>query len=171
LTDLRDRLNEDDREFFVVAWCRHPSYIEPEKVIFIPEPLVPGVEENMRRGLHYLVRIRLVALQNVVALPGPPGDGGDEDDGGDGPVDRDERDDRGRDGDDCWSSPRRDSDGESFATDPWHRNDHPTCSYPPGGSSGSNGVGARDSLVCAQEVGHEIMVGDRLPPHACPRGG
>ena len=38
LTALRDILEDDDREFFVTAWCWDPSFIVGEQPIFIPEP-------------------------------------------------------------------------------------------------------------------------------------
>lgn len=63
-TQLRDVPVEDDREFFVTAWCWHPNFILDKHVIFIPEPSVHGVADNERSslsGLRYLVRIRLVA--------------------------------------------------------------------------------------------------------------
>lgn len=29
---------DDDREFFVMAWCLHPSFIQDEQMVFIPKP-------------------------------------------------------------------------------------------------------------------------------------
>jgi len=87
LTHTRDAPVDDDREFFVIAWCWHPNLIEREKVIFISEPRLPGVaaEERMAEpGLRYLVRVRLVAYQDWSTPPGSPnnrsGDAGNNDD-------------------------------------------------------------------------------------------
>jgi hypothetical protein len=35
---------DDDREFFVAAWCMDPSFVPEEEIIFIPEPVghIPG---------------------------------------------------------------------------------------------------------------------------------
>ena len=64
---------DDDREFFVAAWCLHPRFIPEEKIIFIPEPMVREgplrlradelIQEELPR-LRYLVRIRIVELQD-----------------------------------------------------------------------------------------------------------
>jgi hypothetical protein len=57
---------DDDREFFVAAWCLHPRFILDEKIIFIPEPCIHNpVEATLVEllGLRYLVRLRLVAFQ------------------------------------------------------------------------------------------------------------
>jgi len=40
-SDFRDRPLIADREFFVTAWCWHPSFIRNEQVIYIPELRVP----------------------------------------------------------------------------------------------------------------------------------
>jgi hypothetical protein len=91
---------DDDREFFVAAWCLHPKFVPDEKVIFIPEPnpLVPGnalyvnAEEvvlNRLPGLRYLVRLRIIEIQDWSTPPpsededGPSGRGADEDDDSD----------------------------------------------------------------------------------------
>lgn len=76
----------DDREFFVSAWCWHPSYIPAEQVIFIPEPQLPGVlVEDRLPGLWYLVRTRLVAYQDWSTPPPSLPRDDDVDDGhGDG---------------------------------------------------------------------------------------
>lgn len=88
---------DDDREFFVVAWCLHPQFVPDEKIIFIPEPnpLVHGealyiqadeVVLNWLPGLRYLVRLRIVEIQDWSTPPptdddeGPPGWGNAEDD-------------------------------------------------------------------------------------------
>lgn len=66
---------DDDHEFFVAAWCLHPSFVPDEKIIFIPEPnvripgnaLYIGVEEvvlNRLLGLCYLVHLRIVEYQD-----------------------------------------------------------------------------------------------------------
>lgn len=99
LTDIRDRPIEDDREMFVVAWCSHPSFIEPEKLVFIPEPRIPWAqhdihEQRLRRGLHYLIRVRLVMHQNFEDPPGTPPPADDGDHGGEG-RDNDDQDDEG----------------------------------------------------------------------------
>ena len=51
LTNLRDRPPEDDREYFVSAWCWHPQLIEPEKLLYIPDPNIRPSEptENTMR--------------------------------------------------------------------------------------------------------------------------
>ncbi|CAD6229522.1 unnamed protein product [Miscanthus lutarioriparius] len=41
ITRLRDIPDDDDREFFVKAWCKHPDLIEDEQTISIPEPVLP----------------------------------------------------------------------------------------------------------------------------------
>jgi hypothetical protein len=33
---------EDDDRFFVVAWCIHPKLVPEEKIVVIPEPVLPG---------------------------------------------------------------------------------------------------------------------------------
>lgn len=64
---------DDDREFFVAAWCFDPIFIPDEKTIFIPEPnaRVPGnalyleADEailNKLPGLRYPVWIRIVEI-------------------------------------------------------------------------------------------------------------
>jgi hypothetical protein len=57
LSQFRDILDDDDREFFVQAWCWHPSFIERQKLIFVPEPPALGVyvEPTSAPGLRYLV--------------------------------------------------------------------------------------------------------------------
>lgn len=68
----RDVPADDDREFFVAAWCLHPRFIPDEKIIFIPEPRVPNpveaVEDELP-GLRYLVRVCLVVFQDWNMLP------------------------------------------------------------------------------------------------------
>ena len=133
LTDLRDGLKEDDREFFVTAWCSNIDHIEPQKLVFIPEPRVfsgqlDGQEQRMRRGLHYLVRVRLVAYQNFTEQPGtlPPADDNNEDDNAD--DDRGQPDDhRAGEGSDYWPTPRRDSEDDSPDSDPRHGRHIPFC--------------------------------------------
>jgi len=85
--DFRDRPTIDDHEFFVSAWCWHPSFIPTEVVIFIPKPHVLGVlpPELWASGAHlpglrYPVRTRLVAYQDWGAPPGSPDVGGGHDD-------------------------------------------------------------------------------------------
>jgi hypothetical protein len=43
---------DDDREFFMAAWCQHPRLIPEEQAIFIPEPnvLIPGNALALRAG-------------------------------------------------------------------------------------------------------------------------
>lgn len=85
---LRDRPEDDDREFFVQAWCRHPSLIEPEKLLHIPEPTMANAapaELDLRRGLRYRVQVRVVAQQDMEALQDPSDDDGDDNDGMGGP--------------------------------------------------------------------------------------
>jgi len=63
-TRMIDRPEDDDREYFVKAWCWHPNLIEQRKMIFISEPEVAGIpaEERTRAlGLRYLVTVRLIA--------------------------------------------------------------------------------------------------------------
>lgn len=84
-----DILEDDDHEFFIVAWCLHPRFIPGEVVIFIPEPRVNNpVEASSEElpGLRYLVRLRLVAYQDWNTPPASPAgnDGGNGDDHGDG---------------------------------------------------------------------------------------
>lgn len=82
----RDVEDNDDREFFVTAWCWHPRSIQHEQIIFIPEPSFQGACEVARSelpGLRYLVRIRLIAYQDwATPPPSPPGDAGDDGDNG-----------------------------------------------------------------------------------------
>ena len=103
LSRIRDTPTDDDREFFVMAWCWHPNFIEEEKIIFIPEPRVAGVAEDERTadpGLRYLVRTRVIAYQDWSMPPGTPddldGDNGhgndDDDDGSRRPTTDDGRD-------------------------------------------------------------------------------
>lgn len=50
---------DDDREFFVAAWCMDPSFVPEEEIIFIPEPVghIPGdalylqADEEMTDGV------------------------------------------------------------------------------------------------------------------------
>jgi hypothetical protein len=90
----------DDSEFFVAAWCKHPSFIDDEKIIFIPEPNVriPGhalylhtneIVLNRLPGLQYLVCIRIVEFQDW-STPPPSSDEGS----GGGNLDDDDFDDR-----------------------------------------------------------------------------
>ena len=84
---------DDDREFFVTAWCLHPRFIPDEQVVFIPEPrILSPVEATLTvlPGLRYLVRLRLVAFQDWNAPPASPADdghGGGDADEDDGPSD------------------------------------------------------------------------------------
>lgn len=127
LSQFRDVPPEDDREFFVSAWRWHPNLIQEERIIFIPEPHIPGVVMDDRLpGLRYLVRVRLVAYQDWNTSPGSP-DGGGPDDGAGG-------DDGGAGGDadntmedgevEDWPTPRRDSE-DNGSDDSNHNNYHP----------------------------------------------
>lgn len=42
--------NDDDREFFVTAWCWHPRFIQHEQIIFISELSLQGACEAMKVG-------------------------------------------------------------------------------------------------------------------------
>jgi hypothetical protein len=81
---------DDDRELFVTAWCMHPRLIPDEQVIFIPEPRLISPAEaavSVLPGMRYLVRLRLLAIQDwstPLASPGGGGGGDGNDDGGDG---------------------------------------------------------------------------------------
>lgn len=66
---------DDDREFFVSAWCMDPRFVPDEQIIFIHEPVhrIPGTVLCLRAdeevidglpGLNYLVRIRIVEFQD-----------------------------------------------------------------------------------------------------------
>lgn len=58
---------DDDRKFFVVAWCLHPCFILDEKIVFILETRIHNpveVSSEELSGLLYLVRLRLVAYQD-----------------------------------------------------------------------------------------------------------
>lgn len=84
---LRDVPDNDDREFFVTAWCWHPRFTLEEQIIFIPEHVIPGACEDLRTerpGLRYLVCLRLVVFQDWTTPPPSPGGAGNEgdDDGG-----------------------------------------------------------------------------------------
>ena len=84
-TPIRDVPEDDDHEYFVIAWCWHPSFIDPECIIFIPEPHVAvGENENLLRGMRYVLRCRVVAYQDWSTPPGSPigGDNGHEGDDG-----------------------------------------------------------------------------------------
>ncbi|EER88477.2 hypothetical protein SORBI_3010G159300 [Sorghum bicolor] len=127
VSNVRDRSIDDDREFFVQAWCKDPSLILPVDSIFIPEPLLPGVPDpGVRRGLRYQVFARVVELQGLRPPPRPPDNDDDDDaDEGDGFGG-----DAGHGFDyDYDPSPRRDSDDDSVDSDPRHRNSHPTCAF------------------------------------------
>lgn len=103
LTALQDILEDDDREFFVTAWCWDPSFIVGEQPIFIPEPQFQA-GGSAAPGLRYLVRIHVVASQNFATPPAsPPADGGTSNDGLGGDGD---------DADDFWPTPRRDSEDD-----------------------------------------------------------
>lgn len=75
---LRDIPDDDDREYFITAWCLHPRFIKNEEIVYILEPILPGFNEANRTelpGLRYLVRIRLVAYQDWhTPPPSPPAD-------------------------------------------------------------------------------------------------
>lgn len=71
---------DDDREFYVAAWCMDPRFVPEEKIIFIPEPdvLLPGgalflraedIVHDSLPGLQYLVRIRIVEFQDWNSQP------------------------------------------------------------------------------------------------------
>ena len=133
-TKMRDTPKDDDREYFVKAWCWHPNLIEDRKMIFIPEPEVAGIpaEERTRAlGLRYLITVRLIAYQDWTTPPGSLGDGGNGGPGDDaGP---DQQSDDGRD--DYWPTPRWDSDVDDSG-DSSNYNYHPTGYYPPGACLG-----------------------------------
>ena len=60
LIDRRDTPVDDDREFFVTAWCWHPQFILDEQIIYIREPRVSGVALEVQEsalGLRYLICI------------------------------------------------------------------------------------------------------------------
>ena len=109
LTDLRDTPKDDDTEFFVVAWCWHPGFIDKAHIIFVPEPRL-FEDRDSAPGLRYLVRVRVVAVQDASEAPSPPSPGNPSV-GGD--VNQNDRDD---DADfDHWPSPKRnDSDRDSW---------------------------------------------------------
>lgn len=73
-TELRDIDDDDDREYFVTAWCKHPAFIADRNLIFIPEPNAIGIAlpADALPGLSYLVRVRLVAFQDYSTPPGSP---------------------------------------------------------------------------------------------------
>lgn len=82
---------DDDREFFVAAWCLHLRFIPEEKIIFILEPSMHEGpfyhHQEELPGLRYPVRIRIVELQDW-STPEDDDDGhgwigDDEDDFGD----------------------------------------------------------------------------------------
>ena len=84
---------DDDREFFVTAWCMHRRFIPDEQIVFIPEPRILDPVEAaavVLPGLRYLVRLRLVAFQDWSTPAASPADNGhddgdaDEDGGPDG---------------------------------------------------------------------------------------
>lgn len=59
-TDVPD---DDDREFFIMAWCADSWFILYQHVLFIPEPRILSPEEASRSvlpSLSYLVRLRLI---------------------------------------------------------------------------------------------------------------
>jgi len=56
---------DDDREFFITAWCMHPWFIPDEQIVFIPEPRIHNpIEATLVElpGLCYLIRLRLVTF-------------------------------------------------------------------------------------------------------------
>ena len=83
---LRDREDDDDRDFFVTAWCKHPAFVVDHNLIFILEPVVGGVAppDDHLAGLLYLIKVRLVAIQDFSSPPGSPG-GAQQEAGGWGP--------------------------------------------------------------------------------------
>ena len=44
---LRDRKDDDDRDFFVTAWCKHPAFVVDRNLIFIPEPVLGASRHRM----------------------------------------------------------------------------------------------------------------------------
>lgn len=79
--------DDDDRELFATAWCWHPRYVRCEQIIFVPEPFIPGANDEFAtalRGLRYVIHIRLVAYQDFNTPPPPPGAPGPDDSQGDG---------------------------------------------------------------------------------------
>ena len=166
-TPIRDRPEDDDREFFVVAWCWHPSFIPPERLIFIPELLQQAGrvgEDQALRSLRYLVRIRVVAYQDWTTPPGSPvvhndGNNPDDEEGdegeGDAAPDGDVDDGQIQDGpDDYWPTPRRDSSG---SPDSNYNNYHPTGDYPLSDSS------LRPAVIPCVQVGAISCKLDRVP--------
>lgn len=128
-SDLGDVPAEDDREFFVSAWCWHPSFINDEYLIFLSEAHLPlHANAASLPGLWYWVRVRLVAFQDhTPPLPPPPpeddedddGSGGEDGDNGSGDVcdgDRDEG----------WPTPQREGDGSPNSN---CNNFHPTSGW------------------------------------------
>ena len=155
ITRLRDIPDDDDREFFVKAWCKHPDLIEDEQTISIPEPVLPVAAMGNPappRLLQYQVRIRVVAFQDWTTPPASPGDD-DRNDDSDGPDDG-RADDNFQDRGEHWPTPRRDSDDDSGDSN--CNNYHPTCYYPPeeaGGRDPSMSVQVGEfRCPCAPEV-------------------
>lgn len=83
---------EDDHELFVTAWCIHPRLVPDEKIMSIPEPLLPEALEDMTElpALRYLVRCRVVEFQDWLVTRhtsdddngyGRPNDDDDDDSG------------------------------------------------------------------------------------------
>ena len=103
VSDLRDTPVDDDREFFVTAWCWDPAFITGQQPIFIPEPRFEALG-SAAPGLRYLVRIRLVASQDCSTPPAsPPRGASTSDDEGGGDV-------GGGTSEDFWPTPRRNSE-------------------------------------------------------------
>jgi hypothetical protein len=73
-SQLRDREDDDDREYFITAWCKHPAFVVDRNLVFIPEPVVPGIApaDDHLDGLMYLIKVRLVAFQDFSSPPGSP---------------------------------------------------------------------------------------------------
>ena len=165
VSSVCDRSTEDDREFFVQAWCRDPCLIRPEESVFIPEPLLPGIADpGVRRGLRYQVFARILDQQGLrpPASPSPSDedDDADDDDGFGGDA-----------GDDVHDfdydydpSPRRDSDDDSVDSDPRHRNSHPTCNYPQEDFGSEQRAVLVGALFCPVRVSAQVHRAPTPPP-------
>jgi hypothetical protein len=69
---------DDDREFFVAAWCLHPRFIPDEKIIFIPKPdvRVPGgrwasalMRSSLMASLDYAIWYAYASLSTKTGAP------------------------------------------------------------------------------------------------------
>nr|TKW07544.1 hypothetical protein SEVIR_7G314200v2 [Setaria viridis] len=89
--------DDDERQFFVAAWCVHPQLIPDGKIMAVPEPQPPHVVQpplflreeepiiSELPALRYLVRLRIIEFQDwrspITSSDDGPGD--DDDDSGD----------------------------------------------------------------------------------------